>query len=191
MSEITRTDSPGFLNLDEPERLFRVLIRAFGRYEAEKTKRIDDVFLLVLGLSHLREWIAPGFKGQHEPRNPAERFSKVLYENESYRLVLQLANHAKHQFRDDRLTIKSVHYPRPESWTEFESASWDDNDDQVKDYFVNARNLSDVFDEVLCFCRDHWFSFELHDQLGTREERMRTRFADNGKYHRLKSPREG
>ena len=190
MNEITRSDSPGFLNLEDPEQLFRVLIRAFGRYESARTKQIDDVFLLVLGLTHLREWIAPGFKGQHDPRNPAERFSKSLFENESYRLVLQLANHAKHQFRDEHLVVKSIHYPRPESWTEFESASWDDNDELVKEYLVGDRNLCDVFDEVLCFCRDHWFSFELHNQLGTPEERIRTKFADDGKYHRLKSPLE-
>src|SRR5260221_9906076 len=109
MRDVTRIDNPGFLDLDMPHQLFEVLVRAFSRYEADRAKRIDDALLLVFGLAHLREWIAPGFKGQRAPRNPAERFSEALYSFDSYSTIMHLANHAKHQFRDDTFTIRSVH----------------------------------------------------------------------------------
>lgn len=180
---VIRVDSPGFLDLDVPDQLFHVLIAAFSRYEADQAKRIDDVFLLVLGLAHLREWIAPGFKGQRTPRNPAERFSEKLYQHEPYRILLYLANHAKHQFRDDNLVIRSVHYDKVDDWSEFERANSVD-DGPVRDYFVGDHDLCDLFHEVLAFYRDHWFSLDVNDQVGSREERMRNVLLDDGKYHR-------
>lgn len=181
--EVTRIDSPGFLDLDMPHQLFHVLIAAFSRYEADKAKRIDDVFLLVLGLAHLREWVAPGFKGKLAPRNPAERFSEALYMHESYRILLNLANHAKHQFRDDKLVIRSVHYDKLDDWPDFDRANSVDAG-PVKDYFLGDRDLCDLFHEVLAFYRDHWFSLDVDDQVGTLDERSQNVLLDDGKYHR-------
>lgn len=181
--DITRIDSPGFLDLDVPEQLFHVLIAAFSRYEADQAKKIDDVFLLVLGLAHLREWIAPGFKGKRGPRNSAERFSKRLHENESYQILLHLANHAKHQFRDENLIIRSVHYDKIDDWPDFDRTNSVD-DGPVHAYFVGDRDLCDLFSEVLAFYRDHWFSLDVDDQVGTRDERSRNVLLDDGKYHR-------
>lgn len=180
---ITRIDSPGFLDLDMPQQLFAVLCTAFARYEADKAKRIDDVFLLVLGLTHLREWIAPGFKGKQAPRNPAERFSEALWSHESYRTLVHIANHAKHQFRDEKLIIRSVHYDLVDDWPDVDRANSTDAG-PVKDYFVDDHDLCDLFHETLAFYRDHWFGLELDAQRGTREERMRNALLDDGKYHR-------
>lgn len=181
--DITRIDSPGFLDLDMPDQLFHVLIAAFSRYEADQAKRIDEVFLLVLGLAHLREWIAPGFKGKRAPRNPAERFSEKLYEQESYQILLHLANHAKHQFRDENLLIRSVHYDKVDDWPDFDRANSVD-DGPVSAYFVGDHDLCELFHEVLAFYRDYWFSLDVNDQAGSREERIKNVLLDDGKYHR-------
>lgn len=181
--EITRIDSPGFLDLDMPHQLFSVLITAFSRYEADKAKRIDDVFLLVLGLAHLREWIAPGFKGKRAPRNPAERFSEALYKHEAYRILLHIANHAKHQFRDDNLVIRSVHYDRLDDWPDVDRANSVDAG-PVRAYFIGDRDLCDLFHEILAFYRDRWFSLDVKDQVGTLDERVQNVLLDDGKYHR-------
>src|SRR5882672_8263136 len=109
-SHVTRIDSPGLLELDLPHQLFAVLERVFQRYSEARSKAIEDAFLLVLGIAHLREWIAPGYKGQRQPRNPAERFSDALFRLDAYQTILHIANHAKHQFKDETLITKSVHY---------------------------------------------------------------------------------
>jgi hypothetical protein len=181
--DITRIDSPGFLDLDMPDQLFHALIAAFSRYEADHVKRIDDVFLLVLGLAHLREWIAPGFKGRRAPRNPAERFSETLFQHKFYQILLHLANHAKHQFRDDNLVIRSVHYDKVNDWPNFDRVNSVD-DGPVRAYFVGDHDLCDLFDEVLAFYRDYWFNLDVNDQVGSLEERMRNVLLDDGKYHR-------
>src|SRR5207249_2529398 len=64
-----RIDSPGFLELDLPHQLFAILERAFQRYQQARSKTIENAFLLVLGIAHLREWIAPR-NVVHHSRSP-------------------------------------------------------------------------------------------------------------------------
>jgi len=183
---VTRIDSPGFLDLDLPHQLFNVLKRALQRYDADQAKTINDALLLVFGLTHLREWIAPGFTGRRAkrgPRNPAERFSEALYKLGSYRMLSRLANHAKHQFRDENLVIRSVHYSNIDEWPNIDSANSFDAG-PVMDYFVGEYDLGDVFDEVLRFYEERWFSLSVDEQVGAREERIGNVLEDDGRYHR-------
>ena len=186
MRAVTRIDSPGFLDLDMPQQLFQVLKRSLLFYASAKAKRIDDALLLVFGLAHLREWIAPGFTGQRAkrgPRNPAERFSAALHQLPSYQLLRNLANHAKHQFRDESLAVRSVHYVNIDDWPDIDRVnSFDDG--PVMDYFVGEHDLVDLFEEVMTFYDDRWFSLSVDEQMGSREERTRNVLKDDDKYHR-------
>lgn len=182
--ETRRIDSPGFLDLDMPHQLFNVLERAFNRYRDAKAKKIDDALLLVLGLAMLREWIAPGYTGG-TPQNPAERFSEALYARPGYKTLKHLANHAKHQFRDEDLVIRSVHYTLVDDWPDFDAANSVD-EGPVKDYFLGPdnTNLLVLFAEVLGFYKERWFSLSVDEQMGSREERIRNVMEDqNDGFH--------
>ena len=169
--QYTRIGSPGFLDFDVPEQLFAALERTFQCYLTSPVKVIEEALFLVLGLAHLREWIAPGFKGKRKPRIPAERFSEALYSLESYRILLDVANHAKHQNTNHDLTITSTHYDNIDEWPDFDSANSMDAG-PVAEYWIGKRKLADIFEETLRFYRDHWFSLSIDDQMGTVEERM-------------------
>jgi len=170
-SHVTRIDSPGFLELDLPHQLFGVLDSAFQRYRAARSKSIEDAFLLVLGIAHLREWIAPGYKGQRTPRNPAERFSDGLFALDTYQTILHVANHAKHQFRDENLVTKSVHYTNVDDWPDVDSVGSFDSG-PVLEHFVGEKRLTDLVEVVLQYYRQYWFDLSDDEQMGTREERM-------------------
>ncbi len=53
----------GVFNLETAEDLFYCITQSLRCYKEAKAKEIDRLFFVVMGLTHLREWIAP------EPRS--------------------------------------------------------------------------------------------------------------------------
>ena len=57
--------------------------QSFEKYKAEKQRNIASLLYVVMGLTHLREWIAPGYqckgKCKKAPRNDEEKFSKKRF----------------------------------------------------------------------------------------------------------------
>ena len=87
----------GFFDIRDDYAFFTIVSNTLNSFCSTKAKKPEHLLLLVLGLSHLREWIAPGYKRGITPRNRAESFAAILFENPDYQTVLLLANHAKHQ----------------------------------------------------------------------------------------------
>ncbi len=75
---------------------FYCLESTLARYKKSKVKRVEDLFFLVMGLAHLREWIAPGYKYKQTAKTVAQHFYNDIYKIEDFKTVQALCNGIKH-----------------------------------------------------------------------------------------------
>jgi hypothetical protein len=172
LRDVIYLNAPGFLGVDLPDQLFGVLDRALTRYKASRVKTIDDGFLLVLGLAHLREWIAPGYNHQTPARYPDQRFFNAIFELESFRLLLAVANGAKHHQNRKEIAVRSRHFDKIDDWPDFDAALSVD-DGPVAEYIIEGEDLENLCQEVLEFYRKNWISLSDDERYGSLELRMR------------------
>lgn len=160
----------GFFEVRDESDFFGILERALNAQKATHAKRPEDVLLLVLGLTHLREWIAPKYKEGSTPTTRAEQFASELFKNEDYKTIRLLANHAKHQRRRALPEMQTTRYV--EMWDDRDTPidSWIDADmgpPSAREY--GSRDILDVFDSVVIFYRKNWFDLPLTDRLSAPE----------------------
>jgi hypothetical protein len=155
----------GFLDARGATELFIVLERAQHRYLSERGKRIEDAFLLVFGLVHLREWIAPGYKGP-TPRTAAERFSDDLFRFPAYDVLRRFANQGKHQeVATDALPMaQGVHYGLIDDAPDFDAMLSMDDGPPVA-YIIEGREAGEWFSVVLAFYEQRWFRLSLDERF--------------------------
>jgi hypothetical protein len=124
------------------------------------------LLLLILGLAHLREWIAPGFKKGSHPKNRAERFAERLWENPDYQTVSLLANHAKHQRRTALPETQTTRYVEMVDHRDTSIDSWLDFDNgPASAYEYGDRNLEELFSALVAFYEKEWFSLPWDERL--------------------------
>lgn len=161
------TTVSGFFDIRDDLAFFTIVSNTLNSFLATKTKKPEDLLLLVLGLAHLREWIAPNYKRGAAPRNSAERFAAMLYENHNYQTVLLLANHAKHQRRGALPEIQSTSFVETIDERDTPIDSWLDFDKgPASSYQYGQRNLEDVFKAVALLYREQWFNLPIDQRLG-------------------------
>ena len=139
----------GFFEVRDESDFFGVLERVLEAQKATDGKRTEDLLLLVLGLTHLVEWIAPTYKKGDTARNSAERFAVALFDNESYQTVRLLANHAKHQRRQSLPLTQTVRYVETLDDRDTPVDSWLDLDGgppSVREY--GSQDLLEIFRQV-------------------------------------------
>ena len=66
--------SVGIFDLNTPQEFFNSICRILNRYKSSHAKDIEDLLYVLMGLNHLREWIAPHYDKMKPPKNPAEDF---------------------------------------------------------------------------------------------------------------------
>lgn len=155
----------GLFDIRDDSAFFGIISRTLESYLATRTKKPEDLLLLILGLAHLREWIAPNFKRGATPSNSAERFVAMLYENPDYQTVLLLANHAKHQRRralpeiQTRSSVETIdERDTPiDSWLDFDEGP-------ASSYHYGDRDLADVFRAVAALYKERWFSLPVSER---------------------------
>jgi len=156
----------GFFDIRDDSAFFAVVSNALNSFLSTKTKKPEDLLLLILGLAHLREWIAPKYERGAAPRNSAERFAAILYENPNYQTVLLLANHAKHQRRGALPETQSMTFVDTIDERDIPIDSWPDFDQgPASSYLYGQRNLEDLFKEVALLYREQWFSLPIDQRL--------------------------
>lgn len=132
----------------------------FGKYKAEKQKNIESLLFIVMGLTHLREWIAPGYqcdgKCKKPPKNDEEKFSKKIYEEHAeFKTIRLLCNKTKH-FSKTKFSTSSLHDLPFDEWTDIDDVR-DFDKGPATDYFVDNRNVINVISEVINFYKREWF----------------------------------
>src|SRR6266446_8382430 len=139
----------GLFDIRDDSDFFTIVTNTLASFLSTKTKRADEMLLLILGLAHLREWIAPGYRRGAMATNAAERFAAMLFENPNYQTVLQLDNHAKHQRREALPETQFTSFTDTFDERDTPIDSWLDFDEgPASSYKYGQRNLEDIFKAV-------------------------------------------
>jgi hypothetical protein len=118
---------------------------------------------VLMGLNHLREWIAPGYSHLSPAASDAERFYNQLFAFPEYGLIKSLCNHSKHLEAKDG-PISYVQVNSIDSWPDLDSVANFDLGPPVA-YFVGDRNVEDIISSVINYYREHWFARPVASQV--------------------------
>lgn len=159
--DMTNNQTAGFFDIDTPE-LFFALLERKHRDLRGTTKDTADLMLLVMGLNHLREWIAPNYKPrkndllQPKPSALPEIFSWSIDQLPEFKTLRSLCNHNKH-IKNSLTTKLKTQYGAPlMSWESLGAVSRLGNGPPT-DYFVDDQSVLDAIEIVLNYYRTEWF----------------------------------
>lgn len=156
----------GFFEIRDDSDFFGIMVRTRDALKATHAKRVEDLLLLLVGLAHLREWIAPGYKRGAKAINAAEQFVSVLFEDPNYQIVLQLANHAKHQRRTSLPKTQMTTFVETFDERDTPIDSWLDFDrGPASAYEYGDQDLLRVFDAVIQIYQDKWFGLPIEQRI--------------------------
>jgi len=111
---------------------------------------------VIMGLTHLREWIAPGYSHEKPARTYEEVFYNEIYKLESFRLIQALCNHSKHM-KSSPVVTSTTHVSMVDDWKDVDSVGNFDLG-PVCDYSAAGRNLMVVIAEIISYYDRQWFS---------------------------------
>lgn len=152
-----------FFDILSPSQFFDSIQRSFERLCSGNGKSTEDLLFIIVGLTHLREWIAPGFNRvcqRQEPKNEAECFHNEIFDLEEFRIIHDLCNHSKHMQRVKEMVV--IHEPTcVDEWTEVDAVRNVDAGPPTH-YFVDGRDVLDVARILIDYYKVQWFAREAH-----------------------------
>jgi hypothetical protein len=79
----------GIFDIGNAKEFFASIQHRCGLYPACTVKSTEDLLYIIMGLNHLREWIAPGFGIKSDgtwptSNTPAQALSRKVYEDPSH-----------------------------------------------------------------------------------------------------------
>src|SRR6266705_2727742 len=87
---------PHFFDIHSAEALFALLKSIKDSFASSRAKRTQDLLLLVFGLTHLREWIAPDYDLRRLPQTREDAFYEEIFRLEEFNILRLLCNRSKH-----------------------------------------------------------------------------------------------
>lgn len=150
----TKVSSARF-HLASPDDFFYCLKNTLTRYKSDKAKRVEDLFFLVMGLTHLREWIAPGYKHTTPPATAAHKLYNDIYETAEFKTVQSLCNGLKH-VEHAPTTSYSAGLAFDE-WPDVSSVvKWDDGPPTA--FYVDGEEVGELLQRLVESYQEKWFS---------------------------------
>lgn len=135
--------------------LFDLICNKYLELQNKSSYKIEDIYFLIFSLHHLREWIVPGFKYQkNPPQADIQEFNKI-FENESYELVLSLANHLKHLKKIENNPEPICRKDMIDDWPSLDDVSLISVG--YVEFQVEGRNILQVIREVIFAYNDNYF----------------------------------
>lgn len=153
-----------FFDIHSPKELFALLRTVANSFSSSRAKRTQDLLLLVFGLTHLREWIAPGYDPKHHALTPAETFYQSIFELEEFRTLQGLCNRSKHMSAGTSI-MGTLHESTIDDWPDVDAVQNFDRGFPTA-FSVDDRDVQDVIQVVIKFYDDRWFK-SIHDHEGT------------------------
>ena len=134
---------------------FYCLEVALQRYKSSSVKRVEDAFFLIMGLNHLREWIAPGYNHKQPADTDAKRLYLEIYDLPEFKIINALCNRSKH------LAISQETGYRGEltvsEWPDLASVLRID-EGPPSAFYVNNEEIEKPLSRLLEEYRNKWFS---------------------------------
>lgn len=146
-----------------PEEFFYSINTAWTNYKKGKQKSVEILLYVIMGLTHLREWIAPGYNPQYKlvkklwefPSTDAERFSKAIYNDASFEIIRGLCNRTKH-LKQMKANTSSDHDVSFDDWSDIDAVrNWDKG--PASAYSIDGIDVINIIDKVIDFYRREWF----------------------------------
>lgn len=154
-----------FYDIESAKDLFLLLKATARNFSASKGKSTKDLLFLVFGLTHLREWIAPGYDSNHLPTSPEEKFFQDIFKLKEFNILRELCNRSKHM--DANVETTGALYggtiddaPDIDAITNFDRGA-------PLAYFVDGRDVEDVIPVVIRFYDEKWFNVGNPRESGT------------------------
>ena len=148
----------GLFDIGDADGFFKSIKRRYDAYREGYVKRTEDLLYIILGLNHLREWIAPGYCYKKTPNTKAERFYKTIFDTKEFKILNHLANGTKHA--NAVKTSYSGGAPMDEWEVDIDSLESFDMG-QPTAYQVDGRNIEEVIKPIIQLY-DDWFSGRYH-----------------------------
>ena len=146
-----------------PEEFFYSINTTWANYKKGKQKNVEILLYVIMGLNHLREWIAPrynpkcksGKKLWKTPSTDAESFSQAIYKDASFEIIRGLCNGTKHP-KQMKANTSSDHDVPFDDWSDIDAVrNWDKGPASV--YSVDGIDVINIIDKVIDLYRIEWF----------------------------------
>jgi hypothetical protein len=144
-------------DIESPDQLFKLLKLVARRFTTAPAKCPEDMLLLVFGLTHLREWIAPDYSPREKPVpvTRSEKFYQAIFNLEEFKVLQGLCNRSKHMCATDS-AMGTLHGGPIDDWPDVDSVSVFAHG-PPRGYFVDGQDMDDIVQTVIKFYEDHWF----------------------------------
>lgn len=149
------TRASHFFDIQSAEELYRLLRTVANSFISSRAKRTQDLLLLVFGLTHLREWIAPGYDPKRAAVTQAEQFYQHIFTLNEFRVLQDLCNRSKHMAASDTI-MGTLHQSTIDDWPDVDSVPDFDRGFPTA-YSVDDRDVLEVIQAVIAFYDKHWF----------------------------------
>lgn len=140
--------------LNSPDDFFFYIKRTVEHQAHSKEKRVNELFFIIMGLNHLREWIAPSYDYRSPAQTPEQQFFNEIWELSEFKKINKLCNGTKH------LSIA----PPTEAKYGLNIDDWYSIDDVLdfdngppKQFLVDETDIEDIINAVVEFYYENWF----------------------------------
>lgn len=144
-----------FYDIDSADQLFRLLQRVAEDFSSMRGKRTQDLLLLVFGLTHLREWIAPDHDSRRLPQTPEDAFYEEIFKLEEFNILRLLCIRSKHMSQTVGV-MGTLYGSRIDDSPDIDSIADFDRGAPIA-YSVDERDMEDVIQTVIKFYEERWF----------------------------------
>ena len=144
-----------FFDIDSPEQLFDLLKIVASSFTSLQGKRTQDLLFLVFGLTHLREWIAPGYDPKKKPASSEEQFYEKIFGLTEFNILRALSNRSKHMSQS-KPAMGALYGAKISDWPDINSVTNVSRGPPIA-YFVDGHDIEDVIRAVIRFYDENWF----------------------------------
>lgn len=153
---IASTTDAGIFDINSDEAFFRALQRALLKLQTHKVKDTNVLLYLIMGVNHLRDWIAPGFDWKDgKPMTPGQKFGADIFNLPEFKIVNAVCNRSKHMGRL-AYCLGTEYGTMIDEWPDIDSVANFDNGPPVG-YSVDGRNLLEIINVVLRYYESNWY----------------------------------
>ncbi len=104
--------SNGIFDITTPEQFFDSIRTIFEDYKSSNAKSVEKLLYVIMGLNHLREWIAPGYNHKNPAQDEAQKFYNLIWDVPSYKIIKEISNLTKHLAARGRSLISGPTPPK-------------------------------------------------------------------------------